>query len=277
MSSEPADDKDAVMRIITSKPFINVEGLFNLRVVDSLPTSSGYAQVKPSYLYRSGDTSKITPKGKEQLEALGIKKIFDFRADAEVARFKSPAPTFDGIEYVKVPVFQSKSFDTVSIAQVLQNFETDEVSAFNQSYVEILKDGGDAFGAVLRHMRDHPDEPCLVHCSAGKDRTGVFTAVWLNLLGIPDEDIIHDYALTAYGLFPVLPHMEASFRQLEVYQDHLNGAIIMASSSKPETARNLLSTIREEFGGVDSYLKLHCNLTDDDLSRIRSNFLMYKQ
>jgi len=48
-------------------------------------------------------------------------------------------------------------------------------------YSQILDNGGSSFGAILRHVRDNPTEGCLVHCTAGKDRTGVISAILLKV------------------------------------------------------------------------------------------------
>lgn len=104
---------------ITSFPFVVVEGVFNFRELGQYPVASTDLIVKPSFLYRSGDVSNITGRGKEQFCALGIKKVFDFRSAAEIARFNTPSPTIPGVEIISVPTAQEESFDPHNIAKLL--------------------------------------------------------------------------------------------------------------------------------------------------------------
>ena len=55
------------------------------------------------------------------------------------------------------------------------------IQAFIELYTQILDHGGNSFGALLRHVRDKPNEGCLFHCTAGKDRTGLMAAILLKV------------------------------------------------------------------------------------------------
>jgi len=87
-------------------------------------------------------------------------------------------------------------------------------------YSQILDHGGPAFGSILRHVRDRPNEGFIFHCTAGKDRTGVIAAIILKVIpriayfifhhikirqqlaGVDDRTIAEDYALTRVGREP---------------------------------------------------------------------------
>ncbi|KAJ3484010.1 hypothetical protein NLI96_g5924 [Meripilus lineatus] len=283
-------DQEVLSKILSSEPFVSVEGVPNFRQVGGFQASSGSSSVKSGYLYRSGELSHISDKGKETLRTLGIKKVFDFRAPHETTRFEAPNPTVDTVEFVRAPVTGDEKFDPISIAKLyvdvflrlsldltylgrLKKFEMNEAETFRRAYTRVLKDGGKAYGTVFRHMKDHPDQPCLVHCTAGKDRTGVFTALWLTTLGASDEDIAKDYSLTTYGLVPALPVLRASVEKHQVFQDNWQGALNMANS-KPQAMIDLLHILRDEFGGVDEYLKTYAGLTDEDITTIRQHYLL---
>jgi protein tyrosine/serine phosphatase len=98
-------------------PFVIVEGVINARSVGGFSTSDTDSDiVKPVILFRSADPSRITPKGKEQLLALGVRRVFDFRADDEIAGYKTTAPMIPGVEFLRAPVSESRAFDPVSLA-----------------------------------------------------------------------------------------------------------------------------------------------------------------
>lgn len=58
----------------------------------------------------------------------------------------------------------------------------------------------ESYGTILRHLANEPEKPFIIHCTAGKDRTGVLCALILSLCGVSDEVIANEYALTSIGL-----------------------------------------------------------------------------
>ncbi|KZT73554.1 hypothetical protein DAEQUDRAFT_721612 [Daedalea quercina L-15889] len=267
--------RDVVTSTLSSPPFVVVDGVINIRDFGGYPSNQADSVVKPRSLFRSGEPNRITPGGIAVFRALGIKKVFDLRSDVEIAKYKTANPEVDGVQFVRSPILDI-AFDPVGLAERLKLFETNEAEAFLTLYDQILRSGGRAVETVFLHLRDHPDEPCLLHCTAGKDRTGVFAALILSVLGASDEDIIKDYTLTTIGLQPALPLLAARFEKEQVYRDNRTGTINMATA-KPETMRNLLDHIREKYGGVEKYLKAHTKLTENDFARIRANLLVPAQ
>lgn len=69
--------------------------------------------------------------------------------------------------------------------------------------MEYLDHGKDAFRTIFTHIRDHPDQSCLIHCSAGKDRTGVAIALILATAGVETSTIQQEYRLSEEGLKPM--------------------------------------------------------------------------
>ncbi|KAJ7133693.1 protein-tyrosine phosphatase-like protein [Mycena crocata] len=255
-------------------PFIVIEGIINARSVGGFTTSSPSDIVQPVVLFRSADPSRITPKGKEQLLALGVRRVFDFRADDEIVSFKSTVPVIPGIEFLRAPVSESRAFDPVSLAARMKDFAGDELQTFVGLYHEILEMCGPGFEKVFRHMLDRPNEPYLIHCTAGKDRTGIFTAILLMLLGVSDDDIIKNYALTAVGLEPYLPLLIERFKQQVTGQfDDWEGAMKMASA-RPETMTATLNMVREKYGSAEGWVTSHTGLTKDDVKALRQNLLV---
>ncbi|ESK87858.1 protein tyrosine serine phosphatase [Moniliophthora roreri MCA 2997] len=255
----------------SESPFVTIQGVINARVVGGYTTSSNI--VKPAILYRSGDPSHITEKGIEQLRSLGIRHMFDLRADSEISSYAAATPSIGGVEIVKTPISQEKVFDPVSLAELMKQFETNELETFMDIYQSILELGGPAFEIILRHLLDKPDELCLVHCTAGKDRTGLLVALLLMVLGVDDQVIIEEYALTTIGLEPALPVLIERFKKNNVYRDNWQGTMNMGSS-RPETMAAALEMIRNKYGGAEDYLKSHTSLDDNDIRNLRRNLLV---
>jgi len=115
----------------------------------------------------------------------------------------------------------------------------------------------------------------LIHCTAGKDRTGTIVAVIQMLLGVDDEEIVKDYTLTTIGLAPALPALVERFKAHDVYRDNWEGTVNM-SSSKPEWIVAFLSRFREKYGTAEGYVKDQVGLSDEDIEKIRTNLLVPK-
>ncbi|KAL0575561.1 hypothetical protein V5O48_006405 [Marasmius crinis-equi] len=120
--------------------------------------------------------------------------------------------------------------------------------------------------------------PCsLYRTVAEKDRTGVLVALVLMLLGVKDQDIIDDYALTTVGLKTLIPILEAKMKTMHVvYQENMQGARSM-DSSRPETMAAPLRMIRQEYGGAEGYLKSHTTLNDNNIRMLRGNLIIQTQ
>ncbi|KAH9910789.1 protein-tyrosine phosphatase-like protein [Epithele typhae] len=270
-----------MQRTLSAPPFVAVEGVFNLRDFGGYPSSlpapsqssaPAPARIKPGYLFRSGDPSRISPAGAAQLRALGVKKIFDLRAQVEIESYQSATPRIEGVEFVSAAILE-EALDPVAIAARLQHFADNEADAFVKLYTHILDTAGGALEKILVHMRDNPDEPCLVHCTAGKDRTGNLAAVILLLLGARNQDITSDYTLTMVGLQPALPLLAKRFQALPAFRDNWKGTLSLGSAH-PETMSAILDVLQTKYGGAEGYVKQHTSLTDADIARIRKNMLV---
>ncbi|EPQ58311.1 hypothetical protein GLOTRDRAFT_72619 [Gloeophyllum trabeum ATCC 11539] len=272
--SFPTIDPDTLQKTLSAPPFVVVDGVVNIRDFGGHPTAEPDTRVRSSYLFRSGEPARITETGKEQLKCLGIKKVFDFRSSLEIANYKAKTPVIEGVEFVSAPVSDDEAYDPVGLAARVKRFEADETTAFVALYSRILESGGPAFEKVLLHFRDHPDESCLIHCTAGKDRTGVFAALVLQLLGVDDEIIVNDYVLTTVGLQPALPMLVARFQKEPIFRDNFEAMMKMAGA-RAETMRAFLDRIlKDKYGGPVNYLRTHTELTDEDITQICRNLLV---
>lgn len=114
---------------LTQPPFVQAEGVINLRDAGGQPShlpSRKNHIVKPRYLYRAGEPSKITPKGIAQLrDDLGVRKIFDLRSDLEVKGYKASPLIIEGIGFVKAPVSSVEAYDPISLAKRIKAFQDD--------------------------------------------------------------------------------------------------------------------------------------------------------
>lgn len=184
----------------------HASSLPNLRDLTSLTP-----HLTPRLVYRS---AAPTPASPDALVALRIAVVFDLRSETELARALVVVPPPAGVARLHVPVFAREDYTPEAVALRYAAYASaDTVAGFVQAYRAILRAGGPAFAPVLRHVA-HAATPCLVHCTAGKDRTGVLCAIVLALCGVDDETIAREYALTEEGLRSERARMVARLREV---------------------------------------------------------------
>lgn len=151
---------DVVQVVLTSSPFVYVPGTFNTRDVGLVPTATREpSKLRPGFAYRSGGLGRLTDDGKSLLaQKLGVKKIFDLRSVEE--RSTSPDPEITGIENI---CFGSAERD----AQVDVNDFVEGLGekGYVKMYLGVLDHYQPNFRALLEHIRDHPTQPFLFHCT----------------------------------------------------------------------------------------------------------------
>jgi protein-tyrosine phosphatase len=227
-----------------------VPGAVNFRDVGGLP--AGSARTRPGVLYRSGNLAQLDDAGTAALSRLGIRRIIDLRADDEVAHAPSRVQGVQA-QTQRVPLFLG------SVA----SFFADDIS-LDEMYRRLIEDSADRVVEVVRGVVR--EQPVLVHCTVGKDRTGVTVALALAAAGVDSEAVIADYARTE-ALLPRWRNARVveKLRSMHPEAVHLED---LATRSPAPVMRNLLAGLVERFGSPADYLRAH-GLSDDDLRELR--------
>lgn len=147
------------------------------------------------------------------------------------------------------------------------------IQGFVKAYSDILSHGAPSYRQIFQHLsRLSPDttEAILVHCTGGKDRTGVMIALLLSLLGVAASTVADEYALTEIGLKELKPIMVQRLIQNDAFKDSggREGVERMITSKK-ENMVATLEMIRRVYGGAEGYLKDKCGLGDGEIEAIR--------
>ncbi|KAG8931082.1 hypothetical protein FRC02_003257 [Tulasnella sp. 418] len=253
-------DKTLVKQTLSNPPFVHIEGIINSRV---LPLPSTRRRI-----IRSGEISRITGKGVDQLKDLGVTRVFDFRTEVEINKYKTATPQLGDIEVVSAPALIVEKNDG-QFKEALLRFAGDGIVGFLELYTDILDQGGPAFKLIFEQLRDKPDEGCLFHCTAGKDRTGVAAMLILSLAGLDDDAIAKDYALTRIGIEPAREMILMRFKDTLQAPEYITPSI-NAFGSRYETMLATLEMFRNKYGSIEEYLKTRCELSDGDLETIKA-------
>ena len=134
-------------------------------------------------------------------------------------------------------------------------------------YLAYLRDRPDNIVASLRTIAD-ADGAVVVHCAAGKDRTGVVVALALSAVGVPRERIVADYAASAERMEPLLARLKAS----DTYRDDLNSRPDDSHRPRPETMRSFLAHLDRHDGGPLGWLA-GAGFGPADVARLRSRLV----
>ena len=188
-------------------------------------------------LLRGESLHHLTPTARAAIvDQHGLRSVVDLRTELERARHPSPFEGSDKVRYLHRPIFR-KFRDMLPSTQI-------------QSYEFMLQEREsmrDIFGAIAENI----DQTVLIHCTAGKDRTGVVVAMLHELCGVNNADVIRDYLLTGEMLsgefYDGLRARAASDGvDLHKYEEFLKCV--------PETIQHTLNLLHEQHGGVENYL-----------------------
>lgn len=261
------------MTQLPSPPFIHVDGIANFRDLGGYPiASSTTTSVKRGLIYRSADPYRVSDNGKTRLHDLKIRTVFDLRSKPEVARAVlgnvDSLSSIPGLERRFTPVFPNQDASPEALAIRYKDYAHGGVEGFTRAYRDILKNGVGAYKGIFEHLRDRPDDAILFHCSAGKDRTGVIAALTLKLAGCSDEVVAKEYQYTEKGLDPLREVIVQHLLETPSLNGNREAAIRMTGSAY-ESMTATMKMLRDEFGGIDGYLKDWCGFSEDDVEKIR--------
>ncbi|MFF2369699.1 tyrosine-protein phosphatase [Agromyces sp. NPDC058110] len=231
---------------------IPVAGTYNFRDVGGLPAATG--TVREGVLYRSDGLYRIGDEGRAQLRELGVGIIIDLRDENEAARMPDDIDGLD-VEVLRLPVFEGSGASQGAAGISLEAL-----------YDRIVTMHAPVVVDAVREIASAGDRSVLVHCTAGKDRTGVVVAVALLAVGVDREAVIDDYARTEGNLAGEwLEEMIALIGRYGV-PDTPALRTLMGGSPR-EAIEGAIETIERAHGSAREYL-LASGLTLDELARL---------
>jgi hypothetical protein len=176
-------------------------------------------------------------------------------------------------------VFKTQDYSPESLAIRFRDYgAADGAQGFVRAYSEILKHGGPSYGIILKHLATQDaDEPSgvLLHCSAGKDRTGVLVALILSILGVPVDEICQEYQLTETGLAERRKFFIERILSTGGFEgeEGLEAAHRM-TGAKAQSMKETLDMIAEKYGSPEKYVRTVCGLGDEHIEGLRRNLIV---
>ena len=253
--AEITDDMVALIREIAgdSDRHIPIPGTLNFRDAGGYQVEGG-GTVARRTLFRSDALHKVDRAGSEMLAKLGLSTVLDLRILEELLIAQSPLADF-----------ADRGTQVIHLSLAGPDFselppELDGVYSF------FVDRRGRAIAAAIKHLASPGALPGLVHCTAGKDRTGVVVAFTLAAVGVPDQVIAADYALSSMYLVPEQTAVIGQLSAASGLDDQLMRSLI---ASPPELMTRTLARAREQAGSIAGYL-ISNGLTDADLAALRT-------
>jgi protein-tyrosine phosphatase len=239
-----------------------LRAIFNFRDLGGYETYDARV-VRWRTLYRADGVQRLDGDDLERVRALGIRTVLDLRTRGEIeARGRFPVETYP-VTYHHLPLLEfTWDLDTLDVDSPAAQFLADR-------YLEMLVEGEAAIATALSVLAGPQSCPLLFHCAAGKDRTGVLAAAILSLLGVSDDDIVRDYALSREGMRRLTFWLEANAP---------DAAAVMAEqpapflSAPPAAMRLFLRAVRSQHGSMRNYAA-SIGVREVVLQRVRQNLL----
>ena len=224
----------------------SLDGTLNFREVGGLPTSDG-RRLGHGRLFRSDTLQFLTEESVRRLTTeLGLTTVVDLRLPYEVEVEGRGPLTEVPHRYHHLPFLVSGSEQQ---GNATPRF-TSEDDVIVQHYLGYLASSPDAVAGVVSALAQPGALPAVVHCAAGKDRTGVAVAVVLTAVGVPADVIAAEYAAGAENMAAVF----AQLRRMRSYGERLDAMPAEARITEAATMARFLAAVDREYGGVARFL-----------------------
>jgi protein-tyrosine phosphatase len=249
--------------------FVPLAGGLNFRDAGGYQTADG-TRMHLGRLYRSGSLAELTEADLDHVHALGLKLICDLRTPREAERGPDRLPDAARAGYVSAPAYAHNNYSDWLRTALFRRHELDDVIA--DGYVRLVDHHAPGLGRVLKWLADPENLPALVHCTAGKDRTGVVVALLHAALGVPYETLLADYALSN-GEFDRICHISRRDIQRMRHVGITDNEITAIMCANPLNLHRLFAHLRARYGSVEGYLLTAAGLTSIELAQLRANFV----
>jgi protein-tyrosine phosphatase len=233
------------------------EGCLNARDLGGYATGDG-RETRWGAVVRSDSLAALTEAGRAALAGYGVRAIVDLRLADEIAQDPNPfaQPGDHGIAYTNI-----------SIIDPAAGFPPD-TDTLADNYLWMLDRFRGFVAQVMAAIADAPEGGVLIHCAAGKDRTGLISALLLELVDVPAETIATDYALTAELLRP----RDEEWLENGPGERAEREAMLARFAPTGEVMLEVLDKLAERHRGAEGYL-LEAGVTAADLDRLRDRLL----
>lgn len=246
---------------------IELEGCFNFRDLGGYGTEDGRT-VAWGKLFRADSVHLMTQADASiAKEKLGLRTLIDLRNEGEISMGGIGLLAEDGLARSHFPVSGRRGvvIDTADKAVPASDRSPDTLVA---NYLALLENSADLLVDAVTLIAGSGTLPAVFFCSAGKDRTGILSAVVLGALGVEDETIVADYVLTTEAIDKIITRLGSLPGAPAMYRE------VPTSNFAPyaETMERMVDEVRKKYGSFAGYLEVK-GATPRVLEELRAELL----
>lgn len=237
-----------------SDRIISVEGAYNVRDLGGYTTKNGTTTTWGVF-YRADGLHKLSESSRTLLTDRDIAHVIDLRHAREVEEKKNVFADDERVAYHHISLINPTAL------------ASSQVRSLGDLYVNLLEGSQDELQRIFSLLAESSNRAALYHCTAGKDRTGVVSALLLDLAEVPHETIIEDYSLTAVCLQPLMEELRSDRPEgmpAEMYE-HFIGC-------DPANMVMMLGYLREKYTNAEHYLR-GIGITESQLQALKTRLV----
>jgi protein-tyrosine phosphatase len=236
---------------------IEFANICNFRDVGGYAARDGRT-VQWQRLYRADSLGWLAGDDLETFRALRVRTVIDLRHPFEV-RKSGRVPETEGLSYQNLPI-EGRRWDIATFSE-----EQGVARYLADRYLEVTEDGVGNLRTALETIARADNAPAVVHCAAGKDRTGLLIAMILSLVGVSEEDIVADYALTGLATDRFLADWRTRHQDAPVWPGF--------GQAPAEAMRLFLTDLGERHGSIESYVTRVVGIDQATVEELRRSLL----
>lgn len=245
---------------------INITGIQNFRDLGGYNSTETGKETRWGMIYRSAQIDSIPPCARQELANIGIRTIIDLRSGKEYRN--NPSLNDKRFKVLHIPILTG-DIENILTGIQQKKIKTDTINRLIQQINrELVTNYKPQFKQLFTHLL-HPEHyPVVIHCTSGKGRTGVASALLLAALGVNEEDIMDDYRLSNY-YFDIVKASKFAYNLPTNSQE----AITTIYSAKEDFLNAAKEQIEMEYGNIQTYLKEGIGLSNEEIKQLRSILL----
>ena len=241
--------------VVASQRHVAFDRLHNFRDFGGYRTADG-RQVRWGRLYRSDSLSKLAGNDLARFADVGVRTVIDLRHPWEIDKW-GRAPQTAELAYHNYSI-EHRPYDQSKLTD-----EVDPVRFLADRYAEVASDGVAEIGLSLRVIATAGSAPLVIHCASGKDRTGILAAIVLSLLGVAEEDIVADFALTGLATQRLIADWHQAYPGRPLLWPHFGTA-------PAELMQVFLAELAATFGSVREYVTGYLGVEEAAIAELRA-------
>jgi protein-tyrosine phosphatase len=245
----------------SSKRLVHMHGAYNFRDIGGYKTTDG-KEVAWGKVYRSADVSKLTDQDLQTLSALHIHDVIDFRGKKESAA--APDHLLPETKYQLCPAGSDSLPSAARMKDMLQQGD------FMKQFYGDPRYLGARYKPLFQELLTlAPGEALMYHCTGGRDRTGMATALFLYALGVPQSTIEADFVASNVYLQPMYGKM---FKSMEQSMGMSEEAIRKAMELQPAFLHYMFDAIKDKYGTVENFFDKELDIRGPELAQLKQKY-----